>query len=82
MEKEFNSEYISDELVSSRITINNGRVEVKYYHVNDIAPFWKFWINRCEIANNKNKLLWLEACNFGKVKGLPPIFPPLKWSSA
>jgi hypothetical protein len=74
--------YVDDDLISSRIKWKNvDRIEVFYYDVSDIAPAWKFWIDRCSITNAKNKELWLEASEVAKVKGMPPLLPPLIWKS-
>lgn len=76
--------YIADELISSRIQWEGvSRMEIKYYETSDVGvPWWKFWIDRCTLANEKNILLWREARAVYRVKKMPwqmrPL-PPLKY---
>lgn len=75
------STYICDELISSRITIINNKINVNYYSLTDIDIPWykKFFVDKCEIVNKKNKELYYEASDIAKEKKLPPIFPPTKF---
>jgi hypothetical protein len=73
------SEYICDELVSSRIKWDNENVYVTYFTEKDIKiPFWSF-SNKFDKLNKKNKELWEEASSVAKHKKLKPIMAPIQY---
>lgn len=80
---DFDHLYVSDELISGRINWNNvnpsKEIEIKYFTPKDLnIPWWKFWINKAVIVNEKNKALWQEAVAVAHVKRLPPVPPPTR----
>lgn len=76
----FDDLYVSDDLISNRIKWENVEViSVKYYTIKDLGiPWWKFWINKNDMCNKKNKKLWQEAVAVAHKKQLPPVALPLK----
>lgn len=76
--------YITDELISGRIQWEGvSRIEIKYYEASEVGvPWWKFWVDRCTLANEKNKLLWQEARAVFRAKKMSwqmsPL-PPLRY---
>lgn len=78
---DFDHMYVTDELISGRIKWNMSIPEIKviYYTIKDLnIPWWKFWINKEAIVNEKNKLLWQEAVAVAHIKRLPPVPSPIK----
>ena len=77
----FDDLYISDDLISCRIKWENVEViSVNYYTIKDLGiPWWKFWIDKNDICNRKNKKLWQEAIAVSHIKKLPPVQSPIKY---
>jgi hypothetical protein len=76
---EYDHLYITDELISGRIQWEHvPAIKITYYTTDDIhIPWWKFWIDKCEMVNIKNKQLWEEAMAVAHAKHMPPVVAPL-----
>lgn len=77
-DKSYNYLYVSDDLVSNRIDFTGKRVVVSYYKsLSELnIPWYKFWINKYAILNDRNMDLFKEAMAVANIKCLPPVFPP------
>lgn len=78
--KKYEHLYVSDDLVSSRITWDEREVHVDYYRPQDIkVPRWSWFPDKCGMVNGKNKELWEEACAVAYIKKLMPVAPPCRF---
>lgn len=76
----YNHLYISDDLISSRISFDEKEVTVKYYKfVKELnIPWYKFWIDKYEVLNRLNTDLFYEAIAVANHKQLKPIMAPIR----
>ena len=54
--------FTDEQSISKRINWKKEQVSIRYYTTNDIqVPFWKLWINKQDIMEERNVLLYKEA---------------------
>lgn len=56
-----------------------GDSEISYYKINEVAPWWNFWSDKCQLANEKNKDLFVRVSIIARIKRLHPPMMPLQW---